>query len=78
MFLTITFRILASGQEIDIQMNKNGSIASTLEVLASQEILPRALLENLTEVYSVRKREQIDIKETYEESKIYTGDLLCI
>lgn len=75
MMLTLTLMNKENNLNRDIQVNSEQKMIDTLDILKEAGMLSQ-LDKKLIKVKSVRKGMYIDVKNTYEEEYINTGDVL--
>ena len=78
MKITITFKNGHNGKSYDIAMDNRQRIATTLRVM--KENLPESMegIGDRTQLQSDRTGRRLNAQSTYEESHIYTGDILLV
>lgn len=78
MKITITIKNEWSGKTYDISLDNQQKIETTLRVM--RENFPESMqgIGIEPEVQSERTSRRLNVGETYEESHIYTGDILII
>ncbi len=78
MKITITIKNTQSGKEYDISLDNHQKIETTLKVM--KENLPESMLGigEKPELKSERTSRWLRLGNTYEESHIYTGDVLLV
>lgn len=76
MLLTLTIQTETNNQTVDIQVNSDNKIKDTLQLLTKKNIV--TVPGNIREVYSIRNKEFTNTENSYEQGKIYTGDILRI
>lgn len=78
MKITVTIKNAMTNACYDIQVDNKQRIETTLLVMMENLGVPIFYSAEKTNVYSERKQRYINIKSTYEDAKIYTGDELII
>lgn len=78
MKITITIKNVESGKTYDITLDNHQKIKTTLQVL--KEDLPESMqgLGKRLKLQSQRTSRHLKMENTYEDSHIYTGDVLLI
>lgn len=78
MKITITIKNGKSGEAHDISLDNRQKIATTLQIL--RENLPGFMkgTEETCQIQSERTSRHLNTEATYEESNIYTGDVLVL
>lgn len=78
MKITITIKNELSEKTYDISLDNQQKVATTLQVM--RENLPESLqgIGDNPEIQSERTSRHLRVDTTYEESHIYTGDVLII
>lgn len=78
MKITITIKNEQDGKAYDVSLDNRQKLATTLKVMS--ENLPGFLdgIETDPEVQSERTSRHLELEATYEESHIYTGDIVVL
>ncbi|TCL60976.1 hypothetical protein EDD76_10173 [Kineothrix alysoides] len=76
--MLISLTLVIRNERLDIQVNREQKLQETLEILADSGRLPCLSAEDSQTVHSMRRKERINTKLTYEQANIYTGDILYI
>lgn len=76
--MIISFNDLITKKNIDIKVNSDQKIKDTLEILIQNGFLANSLTNKNRKVKSHRQEDFVNIEMTYNQEKIYYGDILYI
>lgn len=76
MRLKLTWKVY--NRDIDIMVNSEQTISETIKILSDKGFLDFMLDKDFQFVKSYRNQRNINIKLTYEDGMIYSGDILEI
>lgn len=74
--LTISIRSLPDNKSIDVKVNDRQKISNTLSVLKDAGFLKQE--SRVTTIRSKRNRKRIEINKSYQDNKIFNGDILTL
>lgn len=75
MQLKLTYRI-EGRPDIDLMVTEDQKIAETIQILDEKELAEWELADSVKYIKSLRTNTQVNILLTYNEAKIYSGDIL--
>ena len=75
MQLKLTYRI-EGRPDIDLMVTEDQKIAETIQILDEKELAEWELSNSVKYIKSLRTNSQVNILLTYNEAKIYSGDIL--
>lgn len=78
MLMTLTLVLDRENQQLDIQVNPCQKILDTLQILKENNRLPNEYDLDSVLIKSKRRKEYINIRLTYEQADLYSGDCLIL